>query len=124
MDTMWELAKRLTVDVNNNDATSPDFDPTQIEQYGYEPTFQDLRAVGSYYGAGSLVADDQTTAQLPDAWHDAWVDLYEKTYTDHVIMTEALRDAAEFGNENPFQAKRAAMGLTHLWYQCCASPAG
>ena len=37
-------------------------------------------------------------------------------------MTEALRDAAEFGNENPFQAKRAAMGLTHLWYQCCASP--
>jgi len=40
-----------------------------------------------------------------------------------VIMTEALRDAAEFGNENPFQAGRAAMGLTHLWYQCCASPA-
>ena len=49
MDTMWELAKRLTVDVNGNDATSPDFDPTKIEQYGYEPPFQDLRAVGSYY---------------------------------------------------------------------------
>ena len=123
MDTMWELAKRLTVDVNNNDANSPDFDPTKIEQYGYEPTFQDLRAIGSYYGAGSLVADDQTTAELPDPWHDAWVDLYEKTHTDHVIMTEALRDAAEFGNENPFQAGRAAMSLTHLWYQCCASPA-
>ena len=43
MDAMWELAKRLTVDVNGNDATSPDFDPTKIEQYGYEPTFQDLR---------------------------------------------------------------------------------
>ncbi|HEX6474152.1 MAG TPA: sugar ABC transporter substrate-binding protein, partial [Candidatus Limnocylindria bacterium] len=58
-----------------------------------------------------------------DPWHDAWVDLYNKTHTEHVIMTEALRDAAEFGNENPFQAKRAAMSLTHLWYQCCASPA-
>jgi multiple sugar transport system substrate-binding protein len=122
MDTMWELARRLTVDVNGNDATSSDFDPTQIEQYGYEPTFQDLRAVGSYYGAGSLVAEDGKTAQLPDPWHDAWVDLYNKTHTEHVIMTEALRDAAEFGNENPFQAKRAAMSLTHLWYQCCASP--
>ncbi|HEX6474492.1 MAG TPA: extracellular solute-binding protein, partial [Candidatus Limnocylindria bacterium] len=75
MDAMWELARRLTVDVNGNDATSADFDPTQIEQYGYEPTFQDLRAVGSYYGAGSLVAEDGTTAQLPDPWHDAWVDL-------------------------------------------------
>jgi multiple sugar transport system substrate-binding protein len=38
-------------------------------------------------------------------------------------MTEALRDAPEFGNENPFQTKRAAMALTHLWFQCCASPA-
>ncbi len=31
MDTMWKLAERLTVDVNGNDATSPDFDPTKIE---------------------------------------------------------------------------------------------
>ena len=85
-DTLKELAKRLTVDANGNDATSADFDPSQIEQYGYEPTFQDLRAIGSYYGAGSLVADDQTTAEVPDAWHAAWVDLYEKTFTDHVIM--------------------------------------
>jgi multiple sugar transport system substrate-binding protein len=122
MDAMWEVARRLTVDVNGNDANSPDFDPTKIEQYGYEPTFQDLRAVGSYYGSGSLVAEDGTTAQLPEHWRAAWVDLYEKTHTEHVIMTEALRDAAEFGNENPFQAGRAATMLSHLWYTCCASP--
>ena len=123
MDTMWELAKRLTVDVNGNTPDDPGFDPKKVEQYGYEPTFQDLRAIGSYYGAGSLVADDETTAQLPDPWRQAWIDLYEQTFTNHTVMTEALRDAAEFGNENPFQANRAAMGLTHLWYQCCASPA-
>jgi multiple sugar transport system substrate-binding protein len=122
MDTMWEIAKRLTVDVNGNDATSPDFDPTQIEQYGYEPTFQDLRAIGSYYGSGSLVAEDGVTAQLPEHWRQAWIDLYENTHTNHTVMTEALRDAAEFGNENPFQAGRAATMLSHLWYTCCASP--
>jgi multiple sugar transport system substrate-binding protein len=119
---MWEVAKRLTVDVNNNDATSPDFDPESIEQWGYEPTFQDLRAIGSYYGAGSLVAEDQTTAQLPEQWRQAWVDLYENTHTNHVVMTEAQRDAAEIGNENPFNAGRVAMTMSHLWYTCCVSP--
>ena len=120
-DTMWEIAKRLTVDVNGNTPDDADFDPTQIEQYGYEPTFQDLRAVGSYYGAGSLVAEDGITAQLPDPWRAAWIDLYEN-FQNNVVMSEALRDAAEFGNENPFQAGRAATMLSHLWYTCCASP--
>src|SRR5688500_2113606 len=71
-DTLREVAKRLTVDVNGNDATSPDFDPTKIEQYGYDPIFQDLRAVGSYFGAGSLVAEDGETAEVPEPWREAW----------------------------------------------------
>ena len=121
-DTLQELAKRLTVDVNGNDATSADFDPAQIEQYGYEPTFQDLRAIGSYFGAGSLVADDNATAQIPDPWREAWKWHYENVFTHHVTMSEALRDAPEFGNGNPFNAGRAAMGLSHLWYSCCVWP--
>ena len=119
-DTLKEVAKRLTVDVNGNDATSPDFDSEEVEQYGYEPQFQDLRAVGSYFGAGSLVAEDGETAEIPDAWRDAWTWHYENVFTDHVTMTEALRDAPEFGNENPFH-HRAAMALSHLWFTCCAS---
>ena len=106
MDAMWEVAKRLTVDVNGNTPNDADFDPTQIEQYGYEPTFQDLRAIGSYYGSGSLVAEDGATAQLPEHWRAAWIDLYEKTYTDHVIMTEALRDAASSATR--IRSKRVA----------------
>ena len=66
-DTLRELALRLTVDENGNDATSPDFDPEAIVQWGYEPQYQDLRAMGSYWGSGKLVADDGTTAQVPDA---------------------------------------------------------
>ena len=121
-DTVREIAKRLTVDVNNNDATSPDFDPEQIEQYGYDPTFQDLRAIGSYFGAGSLVADDNATAQIPDPWREAWTWHYENVFTEHVTMTAALRDAPEFGNENPFRSRRTAMALSHLWFTCCATP--
>lgn len=120
-DTLRELAKRLTVDINGNDATSPDFDPEQIEQYGYEPTFQDARAIGSYFGAGSMVADDGTTAQIPDPWREAWIWHYENIWTEHITMDLALRDAPEFGNGNPFNAGRAAMGLSHTWYTCCAT---
>ena len=121
-DTFKEVAKRLTVDVNGNDATSADFDPEQVEQYGYDPIFQDLRAIGSYFGSGSLVAEDGATAQVPDPWREAWIWHYENIWTDHVTMNAALRDAPEFGNENPFNAGRAAMAMSHLWYTCCVSP--
>ena len=120
-DTLREVAKRLTVDINGNDATSADFDATQIEQYGYDPIFQDARAIGSYFGAGSLVADDEVTAQVPDEWREAWTWHYENIWTEHITMDLALRDAPEFGNGNPFNALRAAMALSHTWYTCCAN---
>jgi multiple sugar transport system substrate-binding protein len=122
MDTLRELAKRLTVDENGNDATSPDFDPEAIVQWGYEPQYQDLRAVGSYFGAGSLVAEDRTAAQIPDTWRDAWIWNYENIWTEHVTMNEAQQqDPAIGATGNPFQSGNVAMALSHLWYTCCAT---
>jgi multiple sugar transport system substrate-binding protein len=121
-DTLRELALRLTVDENGNDATSADFDPEAIVQWGYEPQYQDLRAQGSYWGAGSLVADDGTTAQIPPQWADAWKWFYEGVWTDHFIMNEAQAQDPTIGaTGNPFQSGNVAMGLSHLWYTCCAS---
>lgn len=37
-DTFLNNAKTLTIDVNGNNAHSPDFDPTQIEIYGVNPS--------------------------------------------------------------------------------------
>jgi multiple sugar transport system substrate-binding protein len=121
-DTLRLLALRLTVDENGNDATSPDFDPEAIVQWGYEPQYQDLRAMGSYWGAGSLVADDGTTAQVPEQWGDAWKWFYEGVWTDHFIMNEAQQQDPTIGaTGNPFQSGNVAMGLSHLWYTCCVS---
>jgi multiple sugar transport system substrate-binding protein len=121
-ETLRELALRLTVDENGNDATSPDFDPEAIEQWGYEPQYQDLRAQGSYWGAGTLVADDGTTAQIPDQWQDAWKWFYEGVWTDHFIMNEAQAQDPTIGaTGNPFQSGNVAMALSHLWYTCCVS---
>jgi multiple sugar transport system substrate-binding protein len=122
MDTLRELALRLTVDGNGNDATSPAFDPENIVQWGYEPQYQDLRAQGSYFGAGSLVADDGTTAQVPDQWADAWKWFYDGVWTGHFIMNEAQAQDPTIGaTGNPFQSGNVAMALSHLWYTCCAT---
>jgi multiple sugar transport system substrate-binding protein len=123
-ETLAELARRLTVDVNGNDANSPDFDPEQIVQWGYEPQYQDLRAIGSYFGSGSLVAEDGTTAQVPEVWADAWKWHYNNVWEDHTTMNLAQRDAPEQGNGNAYNSGKAAMALTHLWYTCCIGDAG
>ena len=90
-DTVKEIAKLLTVDENGNDATSADFDPEEIVQYGFEAQRDDLRGLGAYWGAGSLAADDGTTVEIPEAWEDAWKFWYDRMHTDHTIMTGACR---------------------------------
>lgn len=124
MDTLAELARRLTVDTAGNDATSPDFDPEGVVQWGYEPQYQDLRAVGSYFGSGSLLAEDGTTAEVPEHWADAWKWLYDLTWTDHAVMNEAQVNAPEQGNGNAYNSGKVAMALTHLWYTCCIDESG
>ena len=42
---------KLTVDTNGKDATEAGFDPTSIEQWGFEPQRDDLRQVGAYLEA-------------------------------------------------------------------------
>jgi multiple sugar transport system substrate-binding protein len=122
-DTVQEIAKILTVDSNGNDATSADFDPEKIVQYGYEPQYQDARAIGSYFGAGSLVADDEKTAQIPEPWAAAWKWDYENVWTHHVTPTLAVRNGEAMA-ENPFNSGNVSMALTHLWYTCCIPDAG
>ncbi len=93
-------------------------------QWGYEPQYQDLRAAGSYFGSGSLVADDPPVATVPEHWAAAWKWLYQAYWTDHTSMTLAQRDAPEQGNGNAYNSGKVAMALTHLWYTCCIGDAG
>ena len=67
---MREVALLLTVDANGNDATSPDFDPDNIVQFGYYEQWTDFRGAATLFGPGSLV-DENGNAQVPDQWRDA-----------------------------------------------------
>jgi multiple sugar transport system substrate-binding protein len=124
-ETIKEIAKLLTVDQNGNDATDPAFDPESIVQYGFEPQRDDLRGLGAYWGAGGLAASDGTTAQIPDAWQDAWKFFYDGMWTDHTIMTGPVAESEEFsGGGYPFFSGRVAMSLNFLWTTYGVADAG
>jgi multiple sugar transport system substrate-binding protein len=124
-ETVRDLAMKLTVDANGNDATSADFDPSSIEVWGLDAQFtnNDPRAWSTIFGgSGSIVADDGTTAQWPDNWREGLQFFYDGMWTDHIIPTKPELDAIEPGG-NSFQTGRIAMDVVHQWYTCCIVPA-
>jgi multiple sugar transport system substrate-binding protein len=123
-ETLTELAKFLTVDANGNDATMEEFDPTQIVQYGYVPQYQHPNSAGTFFGAGSVVAEDGT-AVIPEQWKEAWRWWYDGMWGDQpFIPTNPVYTSPDFGAGNAFDSGKVAMGLTQAWNTCCVTNAG
>jgi multiple sugar transport system substrate-binding protein len=121
--TVRDLAMKLTVDDNGNDATSGDFDPSKIVQYGLDAQFteHDARAWATIFGgSGSAVGDDGKTAQWPDNWRTGLQYMYDGITKDHFIPNETAVQALADGNT--FQSGRIAMDVVHQWYTCCVYP--
>ncbi|HLF90715.1 MAG TPA: extracellular solute-binding protein [Anaerolineales bacterium] len=122
-DTLTEVAKRLTIDINGYNATEAEFDRTQIVQVGYSPQWQHPNSVSTFFGAAKIYEGEATgsyTSAIPDSWKDAWQWWYDAMWGDQPFMaTGALAGSPEFGNGNLFNAGKAAMGLTQTWYTCC-----
>jgi multiple sugar transport system substrate-binding protein len=116
MDTLREVAMRLTVDANGNDATSPDFDPENIVQFGFMNQWTDARGIGTFFGAGSLV-DENGNAQIPENWKAAWKWTYDGYWKDWFIPN-GVYGGAEFlqGPGGPFSSGNMGMIHMHLWY--------
>ena len=123
-ETLTEVAKRLTIDVNGLNATEEGFDPTQIVQVGYSPQWQSITSVGTFYGGAAKIYEGEESGSyvstIPDSWKDAWHWLYDGMWGEEPFVANGpLAGAAEFGAGNVFNAGRAAMGLTQTWYTCC-----
>ena len=124
-DTVRQIALLLTVDRNGNDATSADFDADNIVQYGFEPQRDDLRGLGSYWGAGNLTGADGETVEIPQPWQDAWKYFYDGMWTDHFIMTGPVYETDEFnGGGYSFFSGRVAMSENFLWTTYGVADAG
>jgi multiple sugar transport system substrate-binding protein len=124
-DTIREIAKILTVDENGADATESGFDPDKIVQWGFEPQRDDLRQTGAYFGAGSFMASDGKTAQIPEPWKAAWKHFYDGIWTDHFSMTGPKFETTDLNPAGyPFCAGKVAMSTNYLWSTYCIDDAG
>lgn len=115
-DTIQKIAKLLTVDENGKDATEAGFDPEKIVQWGFEPQRDDMRQTGAYFGAGSFMASDGKTVQMPDPWVAAWKHFYDGIWKDHVSTTGPQFQNTDFNpNGYPFFTGKVAMSTNYLW---------
>ncbi len=122
-ETVRQLAMQLTVDASGNDATSADFDPENIVQYGLDAqwTENDARAWATVFGgSGSVLAADDQTAQWPDNWRQGLTYFYNGIWQDHFIPNGTAVQAMADGNT--FQSGLVAMDVVHQWYVCCVYP--
>lgn len=117
MDTLAELAMKLTVDKNGNDAANPAFDPENIVQFGYLTQWTDPRGEATLFGAGSVVDDGK--AVIPDNWRAAWKWYYAGIWDKYFIPNDAYAGSDLLAAGNPFSSGNLAMAQVHLWYTCC-----
>ena len=124
-DTVRRIALLLTVDKNGKDATEPGFDAQNIVQWGFEPQRDDLRQLGAYWKAGSFVAADGKTVQIPEAWAAAWRYFYDGIWKDHIMVTGPQYSNTDFNpNGYPFFTGKVAMSENYLWSIFGVSKAG
>lgn len=115
-ETVREVAMLLTVDREGRDATDPNFDPKNIVQYGFEPQRDDLRGMGSFFGAGNLDSGDGETAAVPEPWEAAWKWVYQGIHTDHFIMTDQVFNSDRIASgDQAFFSGKVAMSTNFLW---------
>lgn len=122
-DKLTEISKILTVDANGNDATSPDFDATQVVQWGFNHQWtEDPKAQGTMFGAGNIIADDGS-AKVPQQWVDEWA-WYHSMVWEIGASPNAEQLAGDVLAGNAFNSGKVAMAHTHLWYTCCLNSGG
>ncbi len=123
MDTLRELAMKLTVDDQGNDATQEGFNPDKIEQFGFHGQWvnQDIRALGSLFGAESIVGADGK-AQIAPAWQAAAQWWQNAFFTDSFAPSDAYINSDAFGNSNVFNTGKLAIAWTHIWYTGALDP--
>jgi multiple sugar transport system substrate-binding protein len=125
MDAVRALGMKLTVDKNGNDATSANFDPASIVQWGFDSQWADNNPTAevALFGASSVLGADGKTAQIPDPLKVGLQWFSDGVWKDHFIPTYAQINSALLGPGNSFQSGNLAMAETHSWYMCCINPA-
>ncbi len=117
-DKLTEIAQVLTIDLFGRRATSDNFNRSQTVQWGFvHQWIDDPRAQGSFFGAGTFVAEDGT-AQAPDRWVAEWNWYHDAIWELGISPSQEQLDSEALAG-NAFASGRVAMASAHLSYTCC-----
>lgn len=120
MDKVREIGMKLTLDANGNDATSPDFDPENIVQWGYGDQWAEIRGLLAREGApdvGRPTSDDYKTATANSPENIMALQWYsDGIWKDHFIPNAEQGAAIEATGATPLDSGLQAMFYTHTWY--------
>lgn len=120
LETFTELAQKLTVDGKGNDATSADFDPKDIKQFGFFEQWTDPRGIGSFFEGGvPYDPKNPKNALIPDGWKKAFEWYYDGVWNKHFMPNSDYQNSDQFGKGNVFSSGNLAMSWVHTWYTCC-----
>jgi len=114
--TFQDLAMKLTVDKNGNDATSPNFDPKNITQFGFYEQWTDGRGIGAFFDGGLPYDPATKSAVIPPAWEKAWKWFYDGIWKYHFMPTADYANSDQFNKGNLFVSGNVAMSWVHTWY--------
>ena len=110
------VAKLLTLDSSGHNAIESSFNASKIQQYGFDDECcHELRRLGTTFGAGSYLASDGKTAQLPPVWEETWKWYYDALWTSHFAPTDTERTALESAASSTAATGRVAMELAWSW---------
>jgi multiple sugar transport system substrate-binding protein len=121
VDTMAEVARRLTVDANGRDASEASFDSSNVVQWGFLNQWAGggaARQNVTLFGPGNVIGADGR-AFMPDHWRVGWQWYYDAIWTHHFMPNAAQEGSDLLANGNPFSSGNVAMAQSHLWYTCC-----
>jgi len=113
IEKMEELAMRLTIDAAGNEATSPDFDPDAIVQWGFHWQWESGTGLANLFGPGPAV-DESGSAAIPEHWREAYHWYYDGMWEDHFIPN--ANEVKRLMDGNSFASGRVAMAHSYLWY--------
>ena len=116
-DTVTEIGKRLTVDVNGKDANDKDFDPSKIEQFGFVHQWDTIRSDFETFG-GAPVVDDKGKVVLPESWRAEAKWLWNSIQKDRITPTDSEQNS-DLLKPHAFASGKVAMARVMLWYTCC-----
>jgi multiple sugar transport system substrate-binding protein len=119
-EALADVAALLTVDSGGNDATSPDFDPENIVQFGYFEQWPNMRNEFSAFGAGQVWDPETGEADIPENWRAFASWYYDAIWTKHISPNSAYESSELLqGGGGAFSSGNVGMARTHLWYTCC-----